>query len=67
MAIGIHSIQVRRERGKLTVVAIGKTPRGQSYIKHSLGMHASSMRDKEFKDEMSAIVEAFFLPADTEG
>lgn len=57
MTNGIGTIHVRRQRRKLVVQGDGKTPRGQSFIRSYKEMTTPSMRDAEFKAEMTGIVE----------
>lgn len=56
MAVGIHSIEVKKMRGTLTVIAVGKTQRGTRYIKRALPMKASTMHSKEYKAELAMCV-----------
>ncbi len=57
MANGIGTVHVRRQRGKLVVQGDGKTPRGQSYIKETDALTASSMSDPAFKGQMGQAVD----------
>ncbi len=56
MSHGIGAIQVKRERGVLVVQGLGRTPRGQKYIKATIPIAAPKMSDKNFKSEMTAAV-----------
>lgn len=56
MANRIGTIEVRRQRGKLTVQGLGKTNRGQRFIQQTVEIDAKSMADKEFKEQMAAAV-----------
>lgn len=56
MANGIGTIQVKRERGKLVVQGLGRTPRGQKYIKATIPIPAPTMAAKEFKAELTQAV-----------
>lgn len=49
-------IAVRKVRGHMVVIAIGRTPRGQSYIKGQKVLAATGVRDPDFKREMDAAV-----------
>lgn len=60
MAKGIGTIAVKRQRGKLTVMGLGKTPRGQNFIKDSVEIHSPSTRSPDFKEKLSAAVEKLF-------
>lgn len=60
MAKGIAQVQVKRQRGKLNVQALGETPRGQRYLKKSIAIDAPKMGDKKFKEQLPAAVEALF-------
>lgn len=50
------TIEVKRDHGKLTVIATGRTPRGQKYIKAKKALSVKSSKDKKFKEEMAAAV-----------
>lgn len=65
MAKGIHSVHVRQTRGGLRVVALGQTPRGQTYIQLTLPMSAPRMRSKEFKKELAEAMDQLFPRAGT--
>lgn len=49
-------IAVKKERGHMVVIALGRTPRGQSYIKGRKVLVAQGVRDPDFKREMDAAV-----------
>lgn len=51
------AIYIRRSRGGLVVAAIGRTDRGQSYIKGSRNLKVKSMGDKDFKGQMKTAVD----------
>lgn len=57
MTHGIGDIHVKRQRGKLTVQAGGRTPRGQRYIKETIVLKAKSMADPSFKAEVTTAVD----------
>jgi len=50
-------IEVRVEKGKVLVQAIGRTPKGQRFIKAQEVLTVSSIADKNFKGEMTAAVD----------
>lgn len=52
-----YAIEVKLERGRLVVKALGKTPSGRPYIKARKELAAHRIRDPKFKDEMAAAVE----------
>lgn len=52
------TVEIKGSSGHLSVLAIGRTGRGQRYIKAVKGMAATSMRDKNFKTEMAQAVKA---------
>lgn len=56
MAVGIGTIQVKRERGKLVVQGLGKTPRGQKFIKDTEVLGVKSPADPDFKTQLGAAV-----------
>lgn len=60
MAKGIGTVEIRVQHGKLTVVGLGKTPRGQRYIKESIPLEAKDMFDPNFKTELAEAVEKLF-------
>jgi len=51
------TIIVRKSRGVLVVQATGRTGRGQSFIKGAAPLKVKSMRDPNFKAELSAAVD----------
>lgn len=57
MGHGIAAIHVRMERGKPTVVGIGQTPRGRSFIRASKTLECPTFSSKNFKQEMATAVE----------
>lgn len=50
------SITIRKERGKVVVQALGKTPKGKPYIKGKKILNVKSIASKDFKAEMKAAV-----------
>jgi hypothetical protein len=50
------TIQVKRMRGELVLIGMGKTGRGQSYIKRRVPMEAKNIRSKSFKGQLTAAV-----------
>lgn len=56
MASRAAQIEVRRERGKVTVLAVGRTGRGVKYIKGRKTLACPSIGDKNFKGEMATAV-----------
>ena len=57
MANKYTSLHVRKQHGKLTLLGMGRTNRGQKYIKATEEFEVSSMADKKFKSELSAKIE----------
>lgn len=49
-------IAVRLVRGHMVVYAMGRTPRGQSYIKGQKALNATGVRDPDFRREMDEAV-----------
>lgn len=60
MAVGIGTVQVKRSRGDLIVQGLGKTPRGQNYIKDTKPLGVKSTADPEFKTRLAAAVVEMF-------
>jgi hypothetical protein len=56
MSKGIASVHVRNVRGKLSVEAMGQTPRGQKYIKDEDVLATPKMADPKFKGELAAAI-----------
>ncbi len=50
------AVEIKEAGGKLFVLAIGRTTRGQRYIKDAKAISVQSMRDKKFKTEMAQAV-----------
>lgn len=50
------TVEIKSANGHLSVLALGRTGRGQRYIKAVKGMGATSMHDKNFKTEMAGAV-----------
>lgn len=57
MAAGIGTIQVKREHGVLVVQGLGKTPRGQKFIRRTTPLKSKNITSKGFKSEMRTAVE----------
>lgn len=60
MANGIGTIHVRKSRGTLKVIAMGKTNTGQNYIKATSALTAKTPADPKFKSELAIAVNALF-------
>lgn len=60
MAHGIGTIHVRQEHGKTTVIGMGKTARGQKYIKETTPLTVKSIADPKFKEELKIAVEQMY-------
>jgi len=56
MAERYGTIQVKSMRGKPVLIGMGKTGRGQSYIKRTVAIEAKNMRSKDFKGAMATAV-----------
>lgn len=50
-------INIKKSRGRMVVQALGRTPRGQKYVKGSKVLNATSIADPKFKEEMAAAVD----------
>ncbi len=60
MAIGIGTVQVKREHGVLVVQGLGKTPRGQNFIKDTIPLDVKSTADPAFHGKLVAAVAQMF-------
>lgn len=60
MAIGIGTVQVKREHGTLVVQGLGKTPRGQNFIKHTVPLGVKSSSEPTFKSNLAAAITEIF-------
>ncbi len=60
MASGIGRVQVKRSRGKLVVQGLGKTPRGQNYVKVVEQLDVKSTADPKFKGNLKAAIARMF-------
>lgn len=67
MAIGIGTVQVKRERGELVVQGLGKTPRGQNFIKDTETLGVKSSADPAFKGKLVAAVAKMFTETPSPG
>lgn len=56
MTSGIADIHVKVQRKKLTVMGMGKTNRGQRYIRASKDLAVEKMSDEKFKAELATAV-----------
>lgn len=60
MAVGIGTVVVKRSRGLLVVQGLGKTPRGQNFIKDTEPLNVKSSADPAFKGNLKAAIEKMF-------
>lgn len=60
MTNGIAMVEVKKQRGKLVVQAIGTTPRGQKFLGEAVVLTAPSIAAPNFKSEMAAAVEKLY-------
>ncbi len=66
MRSGVSGIRFKKERGKMVVQALGRTARGQRYIKQTIEIKAAGPTDPAFKGELSAaVIELLRSPAAT--
>lgn len=56
MTNGIGRIEVRTERGKLVLQGLGKTPRGQNFIRETIDLGVKTSEDPEFKAHLATAV-----------
>lgn len=64
MANGITSIEVRKQRGKVQVLGMAQTPKGQKYIRDRVELEVKDSRDPKFKSEMAAAITQMYDPKD---
>lgn len=57
MATGIATIHVRRRRKKVSVIGMGRSPRGQKFVRQIIELQVESLDDPKFKEQMQAAVE----------
>ena len=56
MAKSIGQIHVKRERGIMTVIGMGSTPRGQRFINARAALNVKTAGDPNFKKELAIAV-----------
>lgn len=56
MGHGIAAIEVKRQRGVMVVNGLGRTPRGQKYIKKSIPIEDTKGDTKKLKAEIARAV-----------
>lgn len=52
-----YAIYIKRSRGGLVVAAVGRTDRGQSYLKGSRKLKAKTIGDPDYKQQVKAAVD----------
>lgn len=60
MANGIASIEVKAKRGKITVIGMGQSVKGQKYIKDQKELTVHKTSDPKFKGELRTAVTEIF-------
>lgn len=60
MAERYGTIQVKRMRGRVVLMGMGKTGRGQRYIKRTVEIDVQNMRSKNFKGQLATAVDKLF-------
>lgn len=60
MSSGIASVEVRKTKKGLEVLAMGRTPRGQKYVKAKKALEAKSPSDPKFKAELDSAIKELF-------
>lgn len=60
MAERFGTIQVKEMRRQVVVIGMGKTGRGQRYIKKTVAIGVQNMRSKNFKGAMASAVAELF-------
>lgn len=56
MAKQFYTMEVRKMRGKLVLVGLARTTRGQRYIKSQVPIESAGMGSKDFKGKLAAAV-----------
>lgn len=56
MAERYGTIQVKKMRGELVLIGMGKTGRGQTYIKRRVPIDCQNIRSKSFKGQLGSAV-----------
>lgn len=56
MSNGIATIEVKVTRKRVHVLGLGRTNRGQKFIRDNKELEVSSIASKNFKEEMAAAV-----------
>ena len=54
------TVEVKRTRGKMTIIGLGRTGRGQRYIKKVVPTEATTPTDPKFKAEQATAVAKLF-------
>lgn len=67
MSIGIGTVEVRSSHGKLVVQGLGRTPRGQKFIRNKEALGVKSPGDPLFKSELAAAVRKMFAESPPTG
>lgn len=57
MTSGISAIHVKRQRGKVVVLAMGQTPRGQRYLKHMGVLKEELLTDSSLKTSLKIAID----------
>lgn len=57
MGSGVGTVEVRRMRGKIVVNGLGRTPRGQKFIRKTIELDVKSLDDPNFKDQLKTAIE----------
>lgn len=60
MATTITAVDVRKERGVITVIAMGQTARGQRVILKTIPLKVTSMTSPDFKGQMDAALKQLY-------
>jgi hypothetical protein len=66
MGNGLASVEVKKVRGKLTVIGVGRTMRGRKYFKDSIPTKATRTSDPKFKGELATAVDQLFAESSTD-
>lgn len=57
MPKNIAAVHVKNSRGKVSVLGMGQTPRGQKYIREIIDLEVKKIDDPKFKEELATAVE----------
>lgn len=60
MGLNFGTVQMKRKHGRLEIQSLGRTPRGQQFLRRSIPIDSKSPADPDFKPQLRQAVEAIF-------